>query len=109
MRLRRPTTYNVHEAKTHLPALLERPAHGEDVVIAKAGVPVARLVPLTRPDDARPLGTEQHRHALRMVSLPAHHRDPFDRLLVAQAQLENLPILTGDRAFRLYDVEVLAA
>jgi prevent-host-death family protein len=58
MRLRRPTTYNVHEAKTHLPALLERPAHGEDVVIAKAGVPVARLVPLTRPDDARPLGTE---------------------------------------------------
>jgi PIN domain nuclease of toxin-antitoxin system len=46
---------------------------------------------------------------LRTVSLPAHHRDPFDRLLVAQAQLENLPILTGDRAFRLYDVEVLAA
>ena len=44
-----------------------------------------------------------------MVSLPAHHRDPFDRLLVAQAQLENLPNLTGDRAFRLYDVEVLAA
>jgi PIN domain nuclease of toxin-antitoxin system len=51
----------------------------------------------------------QHRHALRVASLPTHHHDPFDRLLVAQAQLENLPILTGDRAFRLYDVEVLAA
>jgi PIN domain nuclease of toxin-antitoxin system len=49
------------------------------------------------------------RRTVRMVSLPVHHRDPFDRLLVAQAQLENLPILTGDRAFRLYDVEVLAA
>jgi PIN domain nuclease of toxin-antitoxin system len=50
-----------------------------------------------------------HRHALRVASLPAHHRDPFDRLLVAQAQAENLPILTADRAFRVYDVEVLLA
>jgi PIN domain nuclease of toxin-antitoxin system len=50
-----------------------------------------------------------HRHALHVASLPAHHRDPFDRLLVAQAQLEKLPILTADRAFRLYDVQVLPA
>jgi len=50
-----------------------------------------------------------HRHALHVASLPAHHKDPFDRLLVAQAHLENLPILTADRAFRLYDVEVLPA
>jgi PIN domain nuclease of toxin-antitoxin system len=50
-----------------------------------------------------------HRHALRVASLPLHHRDPFDRLLVAQAQLEELPILTADRHFRLYDVEALPA
>lgn len=50
-----------------------------------------------------------HRHALRVASLPTHHRDPFDRLLIAQAQLEELPILTADRAFRMYDVEVLIA
>jgi prevent-host-death family protein len=61
MKLRRPATYNVHEAKTHLSELLGRVADGEDVVIAKAGVPVARLVPITRPDDARPLGTEKGR------------------------------------------------
>ena len=50
-----------------------------------------------------------HRHALHVAALPAHHRDPFDRLLVAQAQLEQLTILTADRAFRRYDVRVKAA
>ncbi len=37
---------NVHQAKTHLSRLLERVAHGEEIVIAKAGKPVARLVPI---------------------------------------------------------------
>jgi prevent-host-death family protein len=56
-----PKTYNVHEAKTHLSRLLEQVAAGEDVVIAKAGVPVARLVPVILPTGERPLGTEQGR------------------------------------------------
>lgn len=47
-----------------------------------------------------------HTHALRVATLPSHHRDPFDRLLVAQAQVENLTILTSDRAFEPYDVPV---
>jgi PIN domain nuclease of toxin-antitoxin system len=47
------------------------------------------------------------RHADRAGGLPLHHRDPFDRLLVAQAQLERLPIVTVDPAIRLYDVETL--
>ena len=50
-----------------------------------------------------------HRHALRVAALPAHHRDPFDRLLIAQAQLEQAPVLTADKAFRLYDVEIIIA
>ncbi len=50
-----------------------------------------------------------HRHALRVATLPLHHRDPFDRLLVAQAQLEGVPILTADRSFARYHVEVMAA
>ena len=50
-----------------------------------------------------------HRHALRVATLPPKHRDPFDRLLVAQAQIEDLAILTADRSFRLYDVRVIAA
>jgi prevent-host-death family protein len=58
MKARKPTTYNVHEAKTHLSRLIERVADGEEVIIARAGVPVARLVPLARPEHARPLGTE---------------------------------------------------
>jgi prevent-host-death family protein len=59
MKKPRPTTYNVHEAKTHLSTLLEQVAGGEDVIIARAGVPVARLVPMVLPVAQRPLGTEQ--------------------------------------------------
>lgn len=50
-----------------------------------------------------------HAHALRVSSLPTHHRDPFDRILIAQALLERLPIVTGDAAFHRYDVEVIRA
>jgi len=53
--------YNVHEAKTHLSKLLQRVAAGEEVVIAKAGVPVARLVPAAPSGEERPLGTEKGR------------------------------------------------
>jgi prevent-host-death family protein len=52
--------YNVHEAKTQLSKLLERVAAGEEVIIAKSGVPVARLVPAA-PVQERQLGTEQGR------------------------------------------------
>jgi len=47
-----PKTVNLYQAKTHLSELVERAASGEEVVIAKAGEPKARLVPLARP--ARP-------------------------------------------------------
>ncbi len=46
-------------------------------------------------------------HAARTERLGDHHRDPFDRLLIAQAQVENLAILTSDPAFAQYDVEVV--
>lgn len=48
-------------------------------------------------------------HGLRVGELPLHHKDPFDRLLVAQAQLEGLTIVTRDPRIALYDVETLAA
>jgi PIN domain nuclease of toxin-antitoxin system len=51
----------------------------------------------------------QHTHALAVAELPRHHRDPFDRLLVAQARIEGVPILTADPEFSRYDVEVLRA
>ncbi len=46
-------------------------------------------------------------HALRAGGLPRHHGDPFDRLLVAQGQLEDVPIITGDPLVGLYDVETI--
>lgn len=51
----------------------------------------------------------EHSHALGVAALPLHHNDPFDRLLIAQAQAESVPILTADRQFDSYDVEVLRA
>jgi prevent-host-death family protein len=50
-------TVNIHEAKTHLSRLLERVAKGEEVVIAKAGKPVARLIPFS-PRGKRVLGLD---------------------------------------------------
>lgn len=49
----------------------------------------------------------QLRHALHVYTLPQHHRDPFDRMLVAQSQIENLPILTADSQIAQYDVETV--
>ena len=46
-------------------------------------------------------------HALHVYSMPSHHRDPFDRMLVAQSQIEGLPILTSDARIGYYDVEVV--
>lgn len=49
-------TINIHEAKTHLSRLLEQVAGGEEIIIAKAGKPIARLVPLDVPPKKRQLG-----------------------------------------------------
>lgn len=48
-------------------------------------------------------------HATLAGSLPRHHRDPFDRMLIAQAQLESLTIVTRDARFEPYGVSLLAA
>jgi len=48
-------------------------------------------------------------HGLAVADLPMHHRDPFDRLLVAQARSEHLTIVTADRRFAAYDVPLVDA
>jgi PIN domain nuclease of toxin-antitoxin system len=48
-------------------------------------------------------------HALHAGELPPHHRDPFDRLLIAQARIEGLTLLTADREIAKYDVPILWA
>jgi PIN domain nuclease of toxin-antitoxin system len=46
-------------------------------------------------------------HVLQIALLPDHHRDPFDRLLIAQSQVENLPLLTVDHLISQYSVNVI--
>jgi PIN domain nuclease of toxin-antitoxin system len=48
-------------------------------------------------------------HALAIVSLPFHHKDPFDRLLIAQAKVEDLTLVTADPANLRYDIATLDA
>lgn len=48
-----------------------------------------------------------HLHALRAGSWRAEHRDPFDRMLAAQSELEGLPLITRDPAFALFGIETL--
>jgi PIN domain nuclease of toxin-antitoxin system len=48
-----------------------------------------------------------HDHAITAGRLPGHHRDPFDRMLVAQAKVEGLTLATRDENIRRYDVDVL--
>ncbi len=50
-----------------------------------------------------------HQHALAVFGLPDHHRDPFDRLLIAQANLEDMVLITADRMIEKYPVHVLWA
>jgi prevent-host-death family protein len=61
---------NIHEAKTHFSALIADVQDGEEIVIAKAGVPVARLVPMDAPSGKRTLG--------RDVGLPFRIDPDFD-------------------------------
>lgn len=48
-------------------------------------------------------------HAVAAGDLPGHHRDPFDRLLIAQAQTESMVVMTSDTVFQRYDVPLLTA
>jgi PIN domain nuclease of toxin-antitoxin system len=72
---------------------------------------------LTAPDDLGPVLAAVSfsplpislEHASLAGSLPPHHRDPFDRMLIAQAQLESLTIVTRDVRFARYGVQLLVA
>ena len=46
-------------------------------------------------------------HALHVVELPDHHRDPFDRILIAQAVVEGMTLVTADNKFGSYPVRIL--
>jgi PIN domain nuclease of toxin-antitoxin system len=51
----------------------------------------------------------EQRHALWVGGLPLHHKDPFDRILIAQAQIEGMHLVTADRLVAAYDVPIIWA
>jgi len=46
-------------------------------------------------------------HVLKVEELPMHHRDPFDRILIAQSRQEKMPLVTSDAIFARYPIEVI--
>ncbi|MEI2764313.1 MAG: type II toxin-antitoxin system VapC family toxin [Dermatophilaceae bacterium] len=86
------------------------------VSFAEMGVKVA-VGKLDIPDDlpsriadagVRTLGLSPT-HGLAVAHLPVHHRDPFDRLLIAQAMTERLTMITADTRFAKYEIDVVEA
>jgi PIN domain nuclease of toxin-antitoxin system len=78
---------------------------GKLVLPAAPGELVPRLMAETK---TSPLAV-QPSHALRVAQLPNHHTDPFDRVIIAQAQIERIPIVTHDEHFKRYDVSIIRA
>lgn len=72
----------------------------------KLRVPDAMESHLAREFEALPITAA---HAWAAGRLPPHHDDPFDRMLIAQAMVEGLTVITHDRRFNAYDIPVLAS
>ena len=64
-------------------------------------------LPARLPDLGFGLLAIEAEHAWGVRELPHHHGDPFDRLLIAQARVDRLPVVTADPAFASYDIEVV--
>jgi hypothetical protein len=64
------------------------------------------IIDILRSNEVPILGVNEL-HAARLEHLPLHHRDPFDRMLIAQAQIEGLTLVTADRHFSAYDVTLI--
>lgn len=79
---------------------------------AREQLPLPQHPKVYVPDSIRAIGGTslaiEQRHALEVADLPHIHRDPFDRLLVAQARIEGLTIVTADTQIQQYPVETLA-
>jgi PIN domain nuclease of toxin-antitoxin system len=69
--------------------------------------PFGRLFPYQLEINGFELMPVRVEHTSIITVLPFHHRDPFDRLLIAQAMIENMSIVSGDKAFDDYDINRL--
>ena len=69
--------------------------------------PFDALIPQLLADNAVKILPIELEHLFVLAELPFHHRDPFDRLIIAQGLAENIPILSADGAFREYPVRII--
>lgn len=113
--------WELEGSRTVSPAARDAIEHASDLLFsvvsfAEIGVKAA-IGKLSVPRDLREhvlrsgvqiLGLDAE-HGMAVADLPMHHRDPFDRLLVAQARSERLAIVTADRRIAAYDVPVVDA
>ena len=71
--------------------------------------PLEQYIPTTLAENSiQPLAIHQA-HAWRAAALPMHHRDPFDRMLIAQTQAEGLVLMTADSQLEAYEVPIVWA
>jgi PIN domain nuclease of toxin-antitoxin system len=71
------------------------------------GEPFATLIPRQLQTNMIQLLPISFSHLAAVATLPFHHRDPFDRMLIAQAQVEQMPIVSADAAFDAYGIRRL--
>jgi len=69
--------------------------------------PLSSLIPRQLIANEIGLLAIEPRHVFLLTDLPFHHRDPFDRLIIAQAMSEGLPVLSGDGEFQKYPIQVI--
>ncbi len=69
--------------------------------------PLSEIVALERRENNLQILPIELRHIYALSALPMHHRDPFDRLLLAQSNVETMPILSADAVFDRYGAKIL--
>ena len=69
--------------------------------------PLTEIITLQQQINNLQILSIEPRHIYALSDLPMHHKDPFDRLLIAQSNIERMPILTADAVFDRYDAQIL--
>jgi PIN domain nuclease of toxin-antitoxin system len=69
--------------------------------------PVARYLSVQLRENGVSVLALTFRHVLRLEQIPMHHRDPFDRILIAQSLEESIPLVTSDGSFHRYPIDLI--
>jgi PIN domain nuclease of toxin-antitoxin system len=104
-RLRRDARTAINNADRALVSMASAWEYAIKAALGRLRLPEPFALALERSGfEPLPIGFE---HVEHVVTLPHHHGDPFDRMLVAQAQVEGLTVVTDDRYFEAYGVSII--